>query len=88
MSQDLPRFFVERIAAIEPDPSSGNVKLTYAIRSKNSNHDVVQLVMHVNDLRRSFGEVFEVMQKVFFDAKPGAKPGAKPAENLTDITGS
>ena len=82
MSQSIPRFFVERITEIEPDTNSGNVKLTYAVRSKNANHDVVQLVMHVNDLRRAFGEVWEVMQKTFFDA-PGAKrePGS-----LADIT--
>jgi len=84
MSQSLPRFFVERITAIEPDPGSGNVKLTYAIRSKNSNHEVVQLVMHVNDLKRSFGEVWEVMQKTFFENKPSPKP----SESLTDITGN
>jgi hypothetical protein len=84
MSQSLPRFFVERITAIEPDPGSGNVKLTYAIRSKNSNHEVVQLVMHVNDLKRSFGEVWEVMQKTFFDNRPSSKS----SESLTDITGN
>jgi len=84
MGQSLPRYFVERITDIEPDVNSGNVKLTYAVRSKNSNHDVVQLVMHVNDLRRSFGEVWEVMQKTFFDPKnPGKNTGP-----LTDLTGN
>jgi hypothetical protein len=82
MSQSIPRFFVERITDIEPDTSSGNVKLTYAVRSRNANHDVVQLVMHVNDLRRAFGEVWEVMQKTFFDA-PAAKKGSA---SLADIT--
>jgi len=40
--------------------------------------------MHVNDLRRSFGEVWEVMQKTFFDPKnPGKNTGP-----LTDLTGN
>ena len=83
MAQPLPRIFVERVTDIEPDISSGNVKLTYAVRSKNSNHEVVQLIMHINDLRRSFGEIWDVLQKAFAEARP-AQP---KTDTVTDITG-
>ncbi len=89
MSDQLPRFFVERITDIDADTGTGNVKLTYAVRSHNANHDVVQLVMHVNDLKRVFGEVWDELQKSFDARKQTASPapaGAGRPGDLTDLT--
>lgn len=87
MSTSLPRLFAERISAIEPDVQNGNVKLTFAMRSGGADADVAQIIMHVNDLRRAFGEVFEVVQRTYFDTQRGPdRPDSRGDRPLDDLT--
>ncbi|MEJ8569228.1 hypothetical protein [Elongatibacter sediminis] len=82
----IPRIFAERISAIEPDVNNGNIKLTFAVNGRKGSEDTAQIIMHVNDLRRAFGEVFEVVQRTYFDPKRPATDTSVAGKPLDDLT--
>jgi hypothetical protein len=89
MSRSLPRYYVEKLASLDPDTHTGIVKLTFSVEDESSEEPIVQLVVSAPHLHEIFGKVSATMQKTF--GGPGGMGGKRktPVERdaeLPDIT--
>lgn len=91
-----PRYFVDKISSIQPDPETGIVKLTFSVTDDGKSQDLVQLIVPVDALNKSFQAVGEKMQSTFGGGGPrpggagrppqggGRGPGQKNLKDLTE----
>lgn len=88
-----PKYFVETVSRIEPDPRSGMVKLTFAASHGGAEEDQVTLIIPAGALNAAFQKVGQVMQTSFGQGRgpgPGRQrgPGGPGGQGFPDLTES
>ena len=90
----IPRYYIEKIASVQPNKDTGIVKITFAIDEEKKAEDVVQLIVSAGNLQQIFQTIGETMQNKFGGNMRGQRsPGGQnkggknsPSRGFKDLT--